>query len=131
MAAGRYNFIVEQGTQHEVTFRYKNTAGAGIPLTGYRARMSVKDHITDTDFVYRATSNTTADDETGFVQHFAIGASQGTPTQAGFFTLTIPTGTTTAFSFGQGVYDLELVDTNGVVTRLLEGKFKVKPQVST
>lgn len=131
MAAGRYNFIVEQGTQHEVTFRYKNTAGAGINLSGYRVRMSVKDHITDTEFVYRATSNTTADDGTGFLQHFAIGTSQSVPTTSGYFTLTIPTGTTTAFSFGQGVYDLELVDGTGVVTRLLEGKFKVKPQVST
>ena len=131
MAAGRYNFIVEQGTQHEVTFRYKNTAGLGINLANYRVRMSVKDHITDTEFVYRATSNTTADDETGFLQHFAIGDSQSIPTTSGYFHLTIPTGTTTAFSFGQGVYDLELVDINGVVTRLLEGKFKVKPQVST
>ncbi len=131
MAAGRYNFIVEQGTQHEVTFRYKNTAGAGVNLTGYRVRMSVKDHITDTEFVYRATSNTTADDGTGFLQHFSIGGLQAVPETAGYFTLTIPTGTTTAFSFGQGVYDLELVDSADVVTRLLEGKFKVKPQVST
>ena len=51
MASGKYNFIVEQGSQHEVTFVYKDSANAGISLTGARVRMAVKDHITDTEFV--------------------------------------------------------------------------------
>ena len=126
MAAGKYNFIVEQGSQHEVTLRYKLSSGGYQNLTGWRARMSVKDHITDTDYVYRATSNSTLD--TNYAQDFTILTQQGD--DVGRFTLTIPVATTTNFTFGQGVYDLELVDGTNVVYRLLEGKFKIKPQVS-
>jgi len=127
MSAGKYNFIVEQGSQHEVTFRYKLSDGNYQNLTGYRVRMSVKDHITDTTFVYQATSDTSAAGEESFNAHFALSDQSATPGQ---FVLTIPANTTKLLSFGQGVYDMELVSSNGVVTRLLEGKFKLKPEVS-
>lgn len=126
MAAGKYNFIVEQGSQHAVTFRYKLSSGSYQSLTGWRVRMSVKDHITDTAYVYQATSD--ASEDSGYDAHFTIPNQAGN--DVGKFTLTIPTATTTDFDFNQGVYDLELIDTNDAVTRLLEGKFKIKLQVS-
>jgi len=126
MAAGKYNFIVEQGSQHEVTFVYKDSTGTAIDLTGSRVRMAVKDHITDTEFVYRATSDSTAD--TDYVDHFDILTQTGT--DVGKFTLTIPSSVTDLFTFNQGVYDLELVTSASVVSRIIEGKFKVKPQVT-
>lgn len=126
MAAGKYNFIVEQGSQHEVTFRYKLADGNYQSLTGYRVRMSVKDHITDTAYVYQATSDSTAD--SGYAQDFTIPTQTGN--NEGVFTLTISDSTTTNFTFNQGVYDLELIDSGDNVERLLEGKFKIKPQVS-
>lgn len=132
MSAGKYNFIVEQGAQHDVTFRYKLASGSFLDLTNYRVRMSVKDHITDTTFVYQATSNSSGGGDTGgtvaFAQHFSLSSQTGDT--LGQFTLSIPTATTTAFAFNQGVYDLELVANDGTVTRILEGKFKVKLQVS-
>lgn len=132
MSAGKYNFIVEQGSQHDVTFRYKLADGTFLDLTTYRIRMSVKDHITDTNFVYQATSDSSGSGDSGgtvaFQQHFTK-ASQSGDTQ-GQFTLSIPTATTTGFNFNQGVYDLELVANDGTVTRILEGKFKIKLQVS-
>ena len=126
MAAGRYNFVVEQGSQHAVTFRYKLSSGSYQSLTDWRVRMSVKDHITDTAYVYQATSNAAVD--TGYSAHFTIPTQTGEA--IGEFTLTIPDGATTAFDFNQGVYDLELVSPSAVVTRILEGKFKIKLQVS-
>ena len=133
MSAGKYNFIVEQGSQHDVTFRYKLADGTFLDLTNYRVRMSVKDHITDTNFVYQATSDSSSNGDTGgtvaFQQHFTKASPQSGATQ-GQFTLSIPTATTTGFNFNQGVYDLELVAVDGTVTRILEGKFKVKLQVS-
>jgi len=126
MASGKYNFIVEQGSQHEVTFVYKDSSDVGISLTGARVRMAVKDHITDTEFVYRATSDATAD--TGYLDHFDIPTQSGD--DIGKFTLTIPSSTTDAMTFNQGVYDLELVNSDSSVERIIEGKFKVKPQVT-
>ena len=129
MAAGKYNFIVEQGAQHDVTFRYKLADGTYQNLTGYHVRMSVKDHISDTTFVYQATSDTSQTAQSSFNQHFTLSDQSATPGQ---FVLSIPAGVTRNFSFGQGVYDLELeVNSTGVTTRLLEGKFKVKPEVSS
>lgn len=127
MAAGKYNFIVEQGTQHEVTFRYKLSDGTYQNLDNYRVRMAVKNHPTDTTYVYRAS--TSSSDDTDHLEHFTIASPQSND-DLGKFTLTIPSGTTTGFEFTQGVYDLEIVDGNDVVSRLLEGKFKIKPQVS-
>ena len=132
MSAGKYNFIVEQGSQHDVTFRYKLADGTFLDLTTYRIRMSVKDHITDTDFVYQATSDSSGAGDNGgtvaFQQHFTKANQNGDT--LGQFSLSIPTATTTGFNFNQGVYDLELVASDGTVTRILEGKFKVKLQVS-
>jgi hypothetical protein len=127
MAAGKYNFIVEQGSQHEVSFVYKDSSDTAINLDGKRVRMAVKDHITDTEFVYRATSDSTAD--TGYADHFDIPTQTGS--DIGKFVLTIPSSITDDFTFNQGVYDLELVTTaTNVVERIIEGKFKVKPQVT-
>jgi hypothetical protein len=126
MASGKYNFIVEQGSQHEVTFVYKDSADVGISLTGARVRMAVKDHITDTEFVYRATSDASADVD--YLAHFNIPTQSGD--DIGKFTLTIPSSTTDAMTFNQGVYDLELVNSDSSVERIIEGKFKVKPQVT-
>lgn len=127
MAAGKYNFIVEQGSQHEVTFVYKDSSDTAINLDGKRVRMAVKDHITDTEFVYRATSDSTTD--TDYADHFDIPTQTGS--DIGKFVLTIPSSITDDFTFNQGVYDLELVTTaTNVVERIIEGKFKVKPQVT-
>tara|TARA_R100001510_G_C7654366_1_gene213019 strand:+ start:3636 stop:4025 length:390 start_codon:yes stop_codon:yes gene_type:complete len=129
MSAGKYNFIVEQGSQHEVTFRYKLADGTYQSLTGYHVRMSVKDHITDETFVYQATSDQSQTGQSGFAADFVISDQSATPGQ---FVLTIPSGTTRNFNFNQGVYDLEIaVNSSGLTTRLLEGKFKVKPEVSS
>ena len=126
MAAGKYNFIVEQGSQHEVTFRYKLANGNYQSMTTYRIRMSVKDHITDAAYVYQATSNDGVD--AGYYEHFTIPTQTGD--DLGAFKLTIPDSVTQNFTFNQGVYDLEIIDGVGTVERLLEGKFKIKPQVS-
>ena len=126
MASGKYNFVVEQGSQHEISFRYKLANGNYQNLTGYRVRMAVKDHISDEGFVYRATSNNTVD--SGYSNHFTIPTQTGD--DLGKFTLIIPSGITDGFTFNQGVYDIELVDSTDIATRLVEGKFKIKPQVT-
>ena len=126
MAAGKYNFIVEQGSQHEVTFNYANDEGTGIDLTGYRIRMGVKDHITDVDYVYRASSDASVDVD--YEENFTLLPQTGST--LGSFKLTIPSAVSDGFTFNQGVYDIELVNSSGAVTRILEGKFKIKPQVT-
>ena len=120
MAAGKYNFVIEAGTTYTTTITYVNNTDSNIPIT--RARLSVKDHITDETYVYRATTNNSLD--VGALQHMAL------LTPSGKFSLTIPSTVTAGFTFNQGVYDCEVFLTDGSIVRILEGKFKVKPQVS-
>jgi hypothetical protein len=44
--------------------------------------------------------------------------------------ITIAASVTTLFAAGQYVYDLEIVSPAGVVTRLIEGRCVVNPEVS-
>jgi microcompartment protein CcmL/EutN len=44
--------------------------------------------------------------------------------------LKVDAATTAALTAGDYVYDLEITAPNGDVTRLVEGKFKVKPEVT-
>jgi hypothetical protein len=127
MAAGKYNFIVEQGSQHVLTFTYTDDQDVAINLGDMTVRMAVKDHISNTAFVYRATSDATVDTAVDYRVDFEVLAQAGA--QLGQFKLTIPSAITEDFTFNQGVYDLEILDGLSA-TRLLEGKFKVKPQVS-
>lgn len=120
MAAGKYNFVIEAGATYTTTITYVNNTDSNIPIT--RARLSVKDHITDETYVYRATTNNTLD--VGAFQHMTL------LTPSGKFSLTIPSTVTAGFTFNQGVYDCEVFLTDGSIVRILEGKFKVKPQVS-
>lgn len=59
--------------------------------------------------------------------------SEGTITlggTAGTVDLLISAANTASLTAGQYVYDLELVSGGGVVTRLLEGNFKVSAEVT-
>ena len=120
MAAGKYNFVIEAGATYTTTITYVNNTDSNIPIT--RARLSVKDHITDETYVYRATTNDSLD--VGAFQHMTLMVPSGK------FSLTIPSTVTAGFTFNQGVYDCEVFLTDGSIVRILEGKFKVKPQVS-
>jgi hypothetical protein len=49
---------------------------------------------------------------------------------AGTIDLLIPATATTGLTPGLYIYDLELVSAGGEVTRIVEGNFKIKPEVT-
>jgi len=51
-------------------------------------------------------------------------------TNAGVITLSLTATETAALAAGRYVYDLEMVSSGGVVTRLLEGVVTVSPEVT-
>lgn len=118
MAAGIYNFTIEQGTTFTRTFKYKDSEGNPIDLTsngGFTARMDIR---------------TKAGGD--LVNAFSTGGGQITITNTNFITLTIAASTTTLMNFNTAVYDLEIIDpTTSAVTRLLQGKIKLSKEVTT
>jgi hypothetical protein len=112
----RYDLLIDQGATLNIVATWNNSAGTPINLTGYTARMSV-----------RATfsSATTVLDLNTANSGIALGGAAGT------ITITASATTTGALTAPfSGVYDLELVSSGGVVTRLLEGTATISPEVT-
>lgn len=113
--AGRYNMVCDQGTTFTLTFTIK-TDGVAWDLVGnYTAKMQVRSFLNaDTIIVELNTTN-------GRIS-FAAG---------GQVTLSLTAATTTDLTAGRHTYDLEFTNTgSGTVTRILEGKFVVRGEVT-
>lgn len=106
MSAGKWDFTLEQGADFGVTITWQDANGSAINVTGYTARMKIKESKTSTATLISLTT------ENGRI---SLGGSAGT------VTLSISAADTAALDFDTGVYDLELVGGGGTVTRLVEG----------
>lgn len=106
MKAGRYNITVEKGANFILQLTWKDQNESIINLTGYTARMHMREELADISTVLILTT------ENGRI---TLGGVLGT------ITLQISNIDTSAISACSGVYDLELISSAGVVTRLLEG----------
>lgn len=103
----RHDFIINKGATFSKEIRYKDENGALINLTGYVARM----HIRET--VESSTTIVTLTTENGRI---TLGGAAGT------IVLNISATDTAAITQNLAVYDLEIVAGGGLVTRLLEGE---------
>ena len=90
------------------------------PLNSYTGRIKIKDKVggavlasSEADDAPLNVLEVLVDDDTKLV------------------TLTISAEATADFTFTKGVYDLELVSPNGVVTSLLQGKVSVTKEITT
>lgn len=85
-----------------------------VDLTGFTARMSIKDKVGGTELLRLTTENS----------RIAIDATNKT------ITLTIDAVTTQAITWTRGVFDLEMVSPAGVVDTILSGSVTVVPAVT-
>ena len=114
MIAAIYNMLVDQGATFSRVLTYKDDAGNPVNLTGYTARMQVRDTYDAAGVALNLTT------ENGGI---ALGGALGTITLAATATATA------AITADQYVYDLEMI-TGSQVTRLVEGTFTVTPEVT-
>lgn len=113
MQPGKYNFNAPQGSTFSRTLVYKAN-DAVVNLTGYSARMQVRKNVNDTSTLLSLISPT----------DITINGVNGS------VTITVSATAMAAMPAGTFVYDLEIVSGSGVVTRLIEGKFIVSPEVT-
>lgn len=113
--AGTYNMTCNQGATLSRTLTWTNPAKAPINLTGYTARMHVRT---------AANASSTTLELTTENSRIALGGTAGT------VTLTVAANVTANLTPGLYVYDLEVVSGGGEVTRLVEGNFNVKAEVT-
>lgn len=115
MTAGRRDITIEQGATFTYNLIWKDSDGSPIDLTGYTARMQVRKNYNTSDTLLDLTT------ENGAI---TLGGSLGTIAVVG------AADDTSAIDARTGVYDLELVSAGGTVTRLIEGKVTINPEVT-
>ena len=115
MSAARLNLKIEQGATFSHRLFWKDASRTPIDLTGYLARMHVRE---DKSSVGILTELTIANNR------ITLGGVNGT------IDLSITATDTAAITWLRGVYDLELESPTGVVTRLVEGTVIVATEVT-
>lgn len=123
MPAGDYNFTVGQGETWNPTLTLTDSAGALVNLTGYTARLTIREtYASESALISLTTENG------GITLGGAAGtiALLATATQTAALVVPDSPGTPPSKRL---VYDLELV-TGAVVRRYLQGAFIVTREVT-
>tara|TARA_R110000868_G_scaffold19150_4_gene82786 strand:+ start:5585 stop:5935 length:351 start_codon:yes stop_codon:yes gene_type:complete len=115
MAAVNYDITIEQGATFQLNLVWKDPNGTAINLTGYTARMQVREKVTSTTALISLTT------ENGGI---TLGGAAGT------IAVVAAATATDDITVKRGVYDLELISSGGIVTRLIEGCVTISPEVT-
>ena len=114
-ATATRNLIINKGATFKLSF-VLTLDGGPADLSGYSARASIKNSYSDTnDLVYLSSSN-------GLIQINVATSS---------IDLYIPEKITRRISVPIGVYDIEIINSNGETTRVVQGTITFSEQVST
>jgi len=110
---GTYNITVWQGADYDKTFTVTQN-GTALNWTGYSARMQVRDSSDATATLLSLTNGS----------GITLGGTAGT------IAVAITSTQSAAIPAGAYAYDLELVSSGNIVTRLLQGAFIVSGNVT-
>ena len=125
MPAGKYSFVIEQGSTLEFEIQYKDSQGTPIDLSGYGARMQVRsDYSSNT--ILLTLSSSLLPDGTGL----NMSGSSGTlPLTSGSIGIYVSAASSSALTFDHAVYDLE-IHSGSYVSRILQGQVKLSREVT-
>lgn len=133
MAAGIYNFRIEQGATTDFEIVYKDSNGTPVDLTGYTARMDLRQEP-GASTSYLTLSSSLGPCGTGLNMSGSGGLSASKPLTSGSIGVYISHTSSSALNFTDAFYDLEVVSGSGncaVVTRLIQGKITLSKEITT
>lgn len=113
----QYNgFIINKGADFiPGAITWKDADGVAINLTGYTARMQIKRDVSTASILELTTENS----------RITLGGSAGT------IELNVTNAVTATLPAGNYKYDMELISSGGIVTRLLEGSIVISENITT
>lgn len=114
--AGTYNLSIEQGATFEIIFQWTDANNNPINITGYTARSQIRPDV---------TSSTVVCDMTIANSKLSLYSAVN-----GQLKMLIGATETATFPSGSAVWDLEMIDGSGKVTRLLQGSVNISPEVT-
>ena len=127
MAAGKYSFVIEQGSTVDFEIVYKDSSNNPVDLTGYSGKMMIRSNYADDNpTTYAILSSSLAADGTGL--DFS-GSNGNTPPTSGSIGIYISAVSSSNFTFNTARYDLEITS-GSIVTRLLEGQISLSQEVT-
>jgi hypothetical protein len=134
MAAGRYSFVIEQGATTDFEVIYNSNAGTPVDLTGYSARMSIRQSQISTSQLYITLSSSLGSCGTGLnLSGSVTSTGYPNPLSSGSIGVYISAASSSLLNFNEGYYDLELMSGSGnctTVTRLLMGQVRLSNEIT-
>jgi len=121
--AQTYNWLMQSGTDIVIPVYLLDSGGAAINLTGYTARMKVKSKNPYLELLDLSTSDTSPSSRieitaaTGLV-NITIANADSTATVS------------SASAAGVAFYDLELIDSAGLVNRVMQGEITPSAEIT-
>jgi hypothetical protein len=103
------NIVIDQGSSFFTSINITDTDDSAIDLTGYTGVAQMRKHYTSSN---------------------AVSFTVSTVPSEGALTLSLTAAATANIVAGRYVYDVELTDQNGVVSRIVEGIVTVTPNVT-
>lgn len=118
MAAGNYDITIEQGAKYslDLTFYTDKNKNNTEDFTGNTWRMKIRDSVSSSTVIEELTSANNKIDISNQDQ--------------GIITLKLTAPTTEAYTFTEGVYDLERVIDSDDVRRMLQGTVTLDKEVT-
>ena len=112
MAAGTYNLSIEQGSSWSLRLEVDQSVGVDRDLTGFTLASKIGKSYYDTSPVTMGTA--------WVIQN------------QGIFTISLTAAQTAALDAAhEYVYDVEITDASGVVTRMIQGRATVSPGITS
>ena len=115
MTAGKLDLIIEQGATFRRELVWKDEGNTAINLTGYTARMQIREHLSSAVPLLELTSAN---------GRITITAAQGK------LMLELNPTLTQSLKAGVAIYDLEVEAADGKVTRILQGQVRIEAGVT-
>ena len=130
MAAGLYNFTIEQGSTVDFEIQYKDSTSTPIDLAGYEADMILR--LGPGENAIQALTSSLGDTyakASGSAFLSLSGSNLTTPLTSGSIGVYIGHQLTDSFTFSEARYDIELTKGEARI-RLLQGKIKLSKDIT-
>lgn len=121
MAAGKYSFVIEQGSTVNFTIVYNDSNGNPIDLSQYESKMQIRETYNSAPLLTLSSSLNA--DGTGLNMSNAMSGAIG---------IYIASCTSSLLTFNEAIYDLDIISGSycPTVNRILEGKVKLSKEVT-